>query len=81
MAMVRGNETDINIFKDNIAQLKKQNIIMIKALKFYASKHNWYESDGAWFEEILMDADWIGDKKVGGKRARQALKEIGEDYE
>lgn len=67
-------------------KLKKQNEIMREALSFYASGNNWHhkhkdscdyvvivddQGDGEFQFNSITDDEW-----VGGKRARQAIKEL-----
>ena len=65
--------------KCEIEKLKKQNEIMREALSFYANDINWNETEPGFLDRIDSD-DYskvnlpIG--YVGGKRARQALKDV-----
>lgn len=71
--------------EQEIEKLKKQNEIMRQALSFYASGNNWHhkhkdscdyvvivddQGDGEFQFNSITDDEW-----VGGKRARQALKD------
>lgn len=62
-----------------IEKLKKQNEIMKKILSFYSDDINWNETEPGFLDRIDSD-DYskvnlpIG--YVGGKRARQALKDV-----
>lgn len=63
---------------DEITKLTKQNEIMKKALEFYANRDH-YDIHEAWGKVCIISNDtetWKDFQiKVGGKRARQALKE------
>ncbi len=67
-------------------QLAAKLEIAKKALEFYASPKNWFDSDdnrGDEFMEIIDEDGWRNtdnhDHLVGGLRARQALDEIKKD--
>lgn len=75
-----------NTWFDENKKLKEQNEIMREALSFYASGNNWHhkhkdscdyvvivddQGDGEFQFNSITDDEW-----VGGKRARQALKEL-----
>lgn len=70
---------------DRIQKLEEENKKLIDALKFYANQKSWYGlsremdmielSDCEPAESIIHDAGVM----LGGKRARQALKEVGEE--
>lgn len=64
-----------------IEKLRKQNKIMRETLEFYANEDNW---EDCWIDGCLGSEDYFTSIKddmgsrVGGYRARQALKEVGE---
>ena len=72
-----------------IESLKKQVAILKEACEFYGDKENWFgggDNDYTYFQGIRLNEnesiseDWeaFGTNSYGGKRARQALKEIRE---
>ena len=68
-----------------VDKLKEENKKLVEALKFYADTNNWdaYEGEHSLIEGVITGADhyepW-GEARisVGGKLARQVLKDIGE---
>lgn len=65
-----------------VDKLKEQNKKLVEALKFYASEDNW-ESYGFTNKNVirLIDIEILNEEghSMGGKLARQVLKEIGEE--
>jgi hypothetical protein len=68
-----------------ISELSEKLSVAVEALEFYGNKENWQTPEDQGFEHhdsLSNDlADMIhedDDKETGGKRAREALKKVGE---
>ena len=63
---------------DEIEKLKKENEILREAVEFYADEANWFLTE---FSSAIDDDDIersLDAIRIGGKRARKALKRVGE---
>mgnify|MGYP001282079659 CR=1 FL=1 len=63
-------------------ELKQKLEVAKKALRFYGELKNWYnvnsQENSPILKMVIASIDTEGAEWIGGKRARQALKEIGE---
>ena len=62
-----------------INKLQTQNSKLKECVEFYANKDNWYINDADGFKMIIASRDTEGSEWVGGKRARQCLKELEQE--
>lgn len=73
---------EFNSLVEEYSKLKEENRKLREMGKFYADKSNWKCSDlkptyHESFLEIKLDGEIFGRETVGGKLARQTLKELG----
>lgn len=74
------NFNAMNSYKQKIERLTEENKKLRECLSFYANENNWKtDSTGCWDIITTDDYDEQGyEFPIGGKRARQCLKELEE---